>query len=119
MRESEKRLDSARAHIIPIALAARPVPNFPRLRALALFGRRLVERAERLSLPASKNLHSFGLMRCNKEAYSITASARARRDAGIFTPSDLAVLRLMMSVYLSDCSMGRSAGLAPFKIRST
>ena len=52
-------------------------------------------------------------------AYSIASSARARRDEGIFTPSDLAVLRLMMSVYLSDCSMGRSAGLAPFKIRST
>ena len=27
-------------------LAAQPVPNFPRLRALALFGRRSVERAE-------------------------------------------------------------------------
>src|ERR1700741_4799586 len=30
----------------PIAPASRPVPNFPRLRALALFGRRSVERAE-------------------------------------------------------------------------
>jgi hypothetical protein len=28
---------------------------------LALFGRRLVERAERLSLPASKNQHKCGL----------------------------------------------------------
>src|SRR5215469_12025847 len=35
-----------RQHIIPIALAARPVPNFPRLRALALFRRRSVEPAE-------------------------------------------------------------------------
>jgi len=35
-----------RRHQIPIALAARSVPNFPRLRALALFGRRLAERAE-------------------------------------------------------------------------
>src|SRR5215475_259852 len=32
----------------PIALAALPVPYFPRLRALALFGRRSLERAERL-----------------------------------------------------------------------
>ena len=32
--------------LIPIALAAKPVPNFPRLRALALFRRRSVERAE-------------------------------------------------------------------------
>src|SRR5882762_2641071 len=31
---------------IPVVLAAQPVPNFPRLRALALFGRRSVERAE-------------------------------------------------------------------------
>src|SRR5215831_2853283 len=35
-----------RQHIIPIALAAQPVPNLPRLRALALFGRRSVEPAE-------------------------------------------------------------------------
>src|SRR6185312_16662892 len=49
-----------RPHQIAIALAARPVPNFPRLRALALFGRRLVECAERLSLPASKNQHKTG-----------------------------------------------------------
>src|ERR1700752_2273237 len=40
MRDPKNRLDSARAHIIPIALAARPLPNFPRLRALALFSRR-------------------------------------------------------------------------------
>src|SRR5215468_7622729 len=46
MRESKKRLDSAPAHIIPIAPAAQPVPNLPRLRALALFGRRSVEPAE-------------------------------------------------------------------------
>ena len=38
-----------RRHQIPIALAAQPVPNFPRLRALALFGRRSVERAEPFS----------------------------------------------------------------------
>ena len=47
-----------RRHQIPIALAAPSVPYFPRLRALALFGRRSVERADRLSLPASKNLHT-------------------------------------------------------------
>jgi len=34
--------------------------NFPRLRALALFGRRPVERADRPSLPASKNQHNGG-----------------------------------------------------------
>ena len=32
--------------LIPIARAAKPVPNLPRLRALALFGRRPVGRAE-------------------------------------------------------------------------
>ena len=35
---------------IPIALAAQPVPDFPRLRALALFGRRTAERAESLAI---------------------------------------------------------------------
>jgi hypothetical protein len=33
------------------------VPNFPRLRALALFGRRPPQRVEEFVMPASKNLH--------------------------------------------------------------
>jgi hypothetical protein len=46
-----------RRHQIPIAPVAPPVPNFPRLRALALFGRRPPQRVERFFMPASKNLH--------------------------------------------------------------
>jgi len=38
----------------------RTVPDFPRLRALALFGRRTPQRVDRPSLPASKNLHRLG-----------------------------------------------------------
>ena len=45
---------------IPIALAAQPAPNFPRLRALALFGRRPPECEAPLVIPASKNLHKCG-----------------------------------------------------------
>ena len=45
---------------IPIALAAQPAPNFPRLRALALFGRRPPECEAPLVIPASKNLHRTG-----------------------------------------------------------
>ncbi len=45
---------------IPIALAAQPAPNFPRLRALALFGRRPPECEAPLVIPASKNLHMTG-----------------------------------------------------------
>jgi transposase len=41
-----------------IALAAPPLPDFPRLRALALFGRRLPECVVGSSLPASENLHT-------------------------------------------------------------
>ena len=37
-----------------------PVPNFPRLRALALFGRRPHQRAVSLAIPATKNLHNSG-----------------------------------------------------------
>jgi hypothetical protein len=37
-------------------------------------------------------------------AYSITSSARARRDAGISIPSNFAVLRLMVSKNLVGCS---------------
>jgi hypothetical protein len=59
-KQRKKGLDSAPAHIIPIAPAAPPVPNFPRLRALALFGRRPPQRVEASVMPASKNLHNNG-----------------------------------------------------------
>jgi len=49
-----------RRHQIPIAPAAPPAPNFPRLRALALFGRRLPQRVDSLVMPASENLHRSG-----------------------------------------------------------
>jgi len=54
------RYRTRRQHQFAIALDAQPLPNFPRLRALALFGRRLAERAESSVLPASKNLHKNG-----------------------------------------------------------
>jgi hypothetical protein len=47
-----------RRYQIPIAPAAPPVPNFPRLRALALFGRRPPQGVEGFVMPASKNLHN-------------------------------------------------------------
>ena len=47
-------------HTIPIALAALPGATLPRLRALALFGRRPPQRVDSLLMPASENLHSNG-----------------------------------------------------------
>jgi hypothetical protein len=52
-------------------------------------------------------------------AYSITSSAVASSVWGIVRPSALAVLRLITSSNLVGCSIGRSAGLAPFMILST
>jgi hypothetical protein len=43
---------------IPIALAAVPGATLPRLRALALFGRRPLQRVDSLLMPASENLHN-------------------------------------------------------------
>jgi len=64
------------------------VPNFPRLRALALFGRRLVECAERLSLPASKNQHISGLMhRCKQPFWKPRAAVRQPRALSISGPN--------------------------------
>src|ERR1700730_4046255 len=42
------------------APAAPPVPNSPRLRALALFGRRPPHLVDSLVMPASENLHNNG-----------------------------------------------------------
>lgn len=49
--------------------------------------------------------------------HSITSSAPASSDGGMFRPSARAVLRLMTSSNLVGCWMGRSAGLAPRRIR--
>ena len=51
--------------------------------------------------------------------HSISSSARPDSVSGTVSPSALAVLRLMMSLYLSGCWTGRSLGFAPLRIRST
>ena len=51
-----------RRHAIPIALAAPSALHCPRLRALALFGRRPLQRVVSLVIPATKNLH-----KCSRE----------------------------------------------------
>jgi hypothetical protein len=50
-------------------------------------------------------------------AYSITSSARASRVGATSRPSAFAVFRLMMNSNLVGCNTGRSAGLAPLRIR--
>src|SRR6185295_1061340 len=49
----------------------------------------------------------------------ITLSALASTLGGIVRPICLAVFRLITSSNFVGCSMGRSAGLAPFRILST
>src|SRR6516164_2045036 len=50
-------------------------------------------------------------------AHSITSSARASSVGGISMPSARAVGRLMTNWNLVDCTTGRSAGLAPLRMR--
>src|SRR3954447_26447459 len=49
--------------------------------------------------------------------HSITSSARASSDGGTVRPSILAVSTLMTSSNLVACTTGRSATLAPLRIR--
>src|SRR6478752_5803209 len=51
--------------------------------------------------------------------YSITSSARSKKDSGIVKPSAFAVLRLTTRSNLTGCSTGKSAGLVPCKILCT
>src|SRR5262249_15835386 len=51
--------------------------------------------------------------------HSITSSARATRVAGTSAPGALAALRLSRNSNLVGCCTGRSAGLAPLRMRST
>jgi hypothetical protein len=48
--------------------------------------------------------------------HSVTSSARARSAGGSAMPIAFTVLRLMTSSNFVDCSTGRSAGFAPFRI---
>src|SRR5262249_3069076 len=54
--------------------------------------------------------HSFAF-------HSITSSARASSVAGTSRPSNLAVCRLMTSSNLVACTVGKSPGLAPLRMR--
>ena len=54
-----------------------------------------------------------------KRRHWISSSARRSSDGAIVRPSAFAVLRLITSSNLLGCSMGRSPGLAPLRIRST
>src|SRR5262249_39977187 len=51
--------------------------------------------------------------------HSITSSARTSNDDGTSRPSALAVLRLRTVSYLVGACTGRSAALAPRRMRST
>jgi hypothetical protein len=68
------------------------VPPFPRLRALALFGRRPPQLVDSLVMPASENLHNASENLHNKRHQSITSSARASNDSEIASPMSLAAL---------------------------
>ena len=60
------------------------------------------------------------LMRCSKiPSYSITSSARKRREWGSVMPICFAVRALSISSNLVGCSMGKSLGLEPLRILST
>src|SRR3981189_938195 len=49
--------------------------------------------------------------------HSITSAARADRVGGTSMPSAFAVFRLIANSNLMTCTTGRSAGLAPLRIR--
>ena len=56
-------------------------------------------------------------VQCSKMyRYSIISSASAERLGGTSMPSALAVLRLMTSSNLVDCTTGKSRGFSPFRI---
>jgi hypothetical protein len=68
-------------------------------------------------IPVRQLRATSGLMHRSKQpGHSITSSAIASMPGGMARPSTFAVLRLITSSNLLDCTTGRSAGLAPFRI---
>jgi len=71
-------------------------------------------------LTASDPLLPVDFLRSRRsQHYLITLSARTSIESGILMPRAFAVLTLTISSNLVGCSIGRSAGLAPFRILST
>jgi glycerophosphoryl diester phosphodiesterase len=70
----------------------------------------------RRSVGASRRASAF---RVRVRLHSMTVDARSRIDLGIDRPSALAVLSLITSASLDGRCTGSSAGLAPWRIRST
>jgi hypothetical protein len=99
---------------ILIALAALPGATLPRLRALALFGRRPPHRVVR---PSSRRPKTCTEPDISQPHHSITSSARASSVGGTSVPSVLAVCKLMTNSNLVGLRTGRSAGLSPLRIR--
>ena len=66
-------------------------------------------------LQAKSRTHTIGQNGSIADCHSTTLSARCSNDGGIVRPSALAVLMLMTSSSLDDCSTGKSAGFAPFQ----
>jgi hypothetical protein len=67
-------------------------------------------------VPGYRPVRGKGAKTGSDKPYSMTSSARARRDGGISRPSDFAVFRLIASRNFEGCSIGSSAGLAPLRI---
>src|SRR5215468_949370 len=109
MKSLEER---AKAHVRPIGCIARGIVvqvDNPAKRHLVL----------RLDAEGRSEETERGNQEHPPTDHWITSSARWSIDGGIVSPSALAVLRLMTSRYRDGCSIGRSAGLAPFRILST
>ena len=62
---------------------------------------------------------AWAIKRRPAPCYSITSSASAMSWSGMVMPSVFAVFRFITSLNLVGCWTGRSAGLAPLRIRST
>ena len=109
---------------LPVNSTKPPLRQLPRMRLGSTSGFRrapLAARrsASRCSVARTLELHGHDILQTATTGHSITRSVRSIMDCGIRRPSVLAVLRLIPSSSLVTCSIGNSAGFAPFRIRST
>jgi hypothetical protein len=74
-------------------------------------------RSELLKMPHAVANTRWDRFSWAESGYSMTSSARARIVGGMLRPSSFAVLRLTTSSKVVGCITGRSAGLAPSRMR--
>src|SRR5215467_4116566 len=118
-------IDTDAAAVVPAQLLQRLAESLEIVLLLNIFGERIehADAPHALTLLCARHKRPRGCRAEKRDelaaSHSITSSASASNLSGTSSPSALAVLRLITSSNLLDCTTGKSEVLAPLRMRAT